>query len=93
MDQDTHTDIPAPTGTGTTTPVTTPVGTVRRPAVVVQSAEPGRRSFGFGSFLAGFLTAAVLGALALVVFLVVSDSDDDGDIQIDVPAVNVETGG
>ena len=35
----------------------------------------------------------VVGAIALVVFLVVSDSDDDGNIQVDVPAVEVDTGG
>ena len=89
MDQHTHTDVPTPAGTTTATPVET----ASQPAVVVQSTEPARRSFSFGSFLAGFLTAAVVAALALAVFLVVSDSDDDGDIQIEVPAVDVDTGG
>lgn len=91
MDQHTHTDPSAPPRTSAPISGTTPVGTVSQPAVVVQSAEPDKRSF--GSFLAGFLTAAALAALALVAFLVVSDSDDDGDIQIDVPAVDVDTGG
>ena len=42
------------------------------------------------SFLAGFLTALVLAAIAAIVFLAVSDSDDDGEIRLDVPAVDVD---
>jgi hypothetical protein len=45
------------------------------------------------SFLAGFLTALVAAAIALVIFLAVSDADDDGEIQVDVPAVDVEVDG
>jgi hypothetical protein len=56
------------------------------PTVVVQPTEPLTKSFHLGSFVAGFVTA-------LAVFLVVSDSDDDGNIQVDVPAVDVDTGG
>lgn len=89
MDQHSHTDTPAPAATSTTTPVET----ASQPAVVVQSTEPDSRSFSFGSFLTGFLTAVVLAAVALAVFLVVSDSDDDGNIQIEVPAVDVDSGG
>ncbi len=61
--------------------------------VVVQAPEQATRTFHFGSFVAGFLAAVVVAALALAVFLVVSDSDDDGNLQIDVPSVNVDIGG
>lgn len=61
--------------------------------VVVSSAapieRPVQRTMSFWSFLAGFLFALVAGAIALVVFLAVSDADDDGDLQLDVPAVDV----
>ena len=70
-----------------------PVATAAPPTVVVQPTEPTTKKFRLGSFLAGFVTALVLAALAIVVFLVVSDSDDDGNIQLDVPAVEVDTGG
>ena len=89
MDEHTHTDDPTPESTETVAPV----ATATQPAVVIRSTEPDRRSFGFGSFLAGFLSAILLAAFALAVFLVVSDSDDDGDIRIEVPAVDVDTGG
>jgi hypothetical protein len=45
------------------------------------------------AFLAGFVTAIVVAAIAFVAFLAVSDSDDDGNIDVDVPAVEVDTGG
>ena len=44
-------------------------------------------------FVAGFVTAVVAGAIALGVFLVVSDADDDGTIEVEVPEVDVDTGG
>jgi hypothetical protein len=47
----------------------------------------------FRPFLAGFVTAVVAAAIALGVFLVVSDSDDDGTIDVEVPEVDVDTGG
>ncbi len=69
-----------------------PVVAAAQPAVVepvvVEQAASNRRS-GFGSFLAGFIAAIVVAAIAFVVFLAVSDSDDDGNIQVDVPAVDV----
>ena len=43
------------------------------------------------AFLAGFVTAIVIAAIAFVAFLAVSDSDDDGNIDVDVPAVQVDT--
>jgi hypothetical protein len=42
------------------------------------------------SFVAGFLTAVIAAAIALAVFLAVSDADDDGEIRLDVPAVDVD---
>ena len=45
------------------------------------------------SFLAGFVVALIAAAIALTVFFVVSDDDNDGEIQIDVPAVDVEVDG
>jgi hypothetical protein len=62
------------------------------PTVVVQPTENQTRSFHPGSFFAGVVTALVLGALALAVFFVISDSDDDGNIDVEVPAVDVDTG-
>jgi len=69
------------------------ITTTPAPPVVVQPAEhhdPPPRGFSFGSFLLGFLAALLAGAIAIAVFLVVSDSDDDGNIELDVPAVDVE---
>jgi len=43
------------------------------------------------SFLAGFITAIILAAIAFGTFLVVSDSDDDGNIDVNVPAVDVSS--
>jgi hypothetical protein len=43
------------------------------------------------AFLAGFVTAIVIAAIAFVAFLAVSDSDDDGNIDVEVPAVDVDT--
>ena len=44
----------------------------------------------FGWFLIGFFAALLSIAVAAVVFLVVSDADDDGNINIDVPAIEIE---
>ncbi len=52
--------------------------------------EP-RRTLSATSFLLGFVSAIVIGAIALLVFLAVSDSDD-GYIELDVPAVEVDVG-
>ena len=43
----------------------------------------------FPAFVAGFVTAVLVAAAAFAAFLVVSDSDDDGTINVDVPAVQV----
>lgn len=51
------------------------------------------RKLSFTSFLVGFVSAIVAGAIAIVVFFAVSDADDDGNIELDVPAVDVDTGG
>jgi hypothetical protein len=45
------------------------------------------------SFIAGFVTAVIAAAIAFAVFLAVSDADDDGEIQVDVPAVDVDVDG
>ena len=68
-----------PVVTTTPAPAATPVSTV----VDQPSRVP--------AFLAGFVTAVVLAAVAFAVFLVVSDSDNDGTINVDVPAVQVDT--
>ena len=44
----------------------------------------------FGWFLIGFVAALVTILVAAMVFLVVSDRDDDGNIQLDVPSVEVD---
>ena len=44
----------------------------------------------FGWFLIGFFAALLSITVAALVFLAVSDTDDDGNINLDVPAVNVE---
>ena len=43
----------------------------------------------FPAFVAGFVTAVLVAAAAFAAFLIVSDSDDDGTINVDVPAVQV----
>lgn len=42
------------------------------------------------AFIAGFLFAALAAAVGAIVFLAVSDRDDDGNINLDVPGVNVD---
>ncbi len=44
----------------------------------------------FAWFLIGFVAAILAIAAAALVFLAVSDADDDGNINLDVPAVDVE---
>ena len=41
-------------------------------------------------FLLGFAAALLSIAVAAVVFLAVSDEDDDGNINLDVPSVEVD---
>ena len=60
----------------------------RQPLTVTEE-----RTMSGRSFLAGFLTALVLAAIGAIVFLAVSDADDDGEIQVDVPAVDVDLDG
>jgi len=47
----------------------------------------------FGWFLVGFFAALASIAVAALVFLAVSDRDDDGNIDLDVPAVEVDVDG
>lgn len=51
------------------------------------------RKMSVRSFIAGFVTAVVAAAIAFVVFLAVTDSDDDGEIELDVPTVDVDVDG
>ncbi|MGK0274436.1 MAG: hypothetical protein ACI9N0_000813 [Ilumatobacter sp.] len=42
------------------------------------------------AFLAGFLTAGLLAAIGAITFLAVSDADDDGNLNFDVPTVDLQ---
>ncbi len=42
------------------------------------------------AFLAGFLTAGLLAAIGAIAFLAVSDADDDGNLNFDIPAVDLQ---
>jgi hypothetical protein len=42
------------------------------------------------SFLTGIIVAVVVAVIGIIAFLVVSDSDDDGNIDVNVPSVEVE---
>ncbi len=75
------------TDTATTGPVVAPP----REVVVERTIEREPVKSGWvRPFLAGFLTAVVAGAVAIAVFLVVSDADDDGTLDVEVPAVDVD---
>lgn len=54
----------------------------------VEEASGGGNRFAW--FLMGFAAALVAGVVAAVAFLAVSDSDDDGNVQFDVPVVDVD---
>ncbi len=55
----------------------------------VEASRPSR----VRPFIAGFITAALVAAGAVLVFLAVSSADDDGTVEVDVPAVEVDVGG
>lgn len=65
------------------------------PAAVISNparrsvADLGRRSVDAGAGC-HFVMAVVLAAVAFGAFLVVSDSDDDGNLDVDVPAIDVD---
>lgn len=68
---------------------------VVEPVVVAPANPPAEvtkveRTMSFWSFVAGFVFALVAGAVAILVFFAVSDADDDGNLQLEVPAVDVE---
>lgn len=44
----------------------------------------------FTWFIIGFVAALLAIAVAALVFLAISDSDDDGNIELDVPSVEVD---
>jgi hypothetical protein len=54
----------------------------------VEAASGGGNRFLW--FIGGFVAALVAGAVAAVLFLVISDQDDDGNLQIEVPAVELD---
>lgn len=56
---------------------------------VEEAAGGGNR---FVWFLFGFVAALLAGVISAVVFLAVSDEDDDGDLELDVPSVEVDIG-
>jgi len=85
MEEHTHTATPTPEATPTAAPT--------NPPIVVQNAPEPAPTMSGRSFFLGFLTAVVLGAIGAIVFLVVSDSDDDGNLELDVPAVDVDIDG
>ena len=43
----------------------------------------------FGWFLVGFVAAILSVAVAALVFLAVADEDDDGNVNLEVPAVDI----
>jgi len=57
----------------------------------VESASGGGNRFTW--FLIGFAAALLAGVVASIAFLAVSDEDDDGGVQLDVPAVDVDVDG
>jgi hypothetical protein len=72
-------------------PVTERVVPVEREVreVRVDASRPSR----VRPFIAGFITAALVAAAGILVFLAVSSADDDGTVEVDVPAVEVDVGG
>lgn len=54
---------------------------------VVDASGGGNR---FVWFVGGFVAALAAGTVAAVLFLAISDRDDDGDLDIDVPAVELD---
>ena len=63
------------------------------PVVVGAEGVPTDRKMSVRPFIAGFLTAVVAAAITIVVFLAVTDADDDGQIELDVPTVDVDVDG
>lgn len=57
----------------------------------VEEASGGGNRFVW--FLIGFVAALVAGVVASIVFLAVSDEDDDGRLDLDVPNVDVSIDG
>ena len=73
----------------------------RMTAITPEAAEELRRHVADASgggnrfvwFLLGFVAALLAGVIASVAFLAISDEDDDGGVQLDVPAVDVDIDG
>ena len=94
MANDTGRDTGGDTGHETAGSATPNADTRVIEPVVVSTSEPPpakiERTMSFWSFLAGFLFALIAGAVGIVVFFAVSDADDDGNLELDVPAVDVD---
>jgi hypothetical protein len=69
-----------------------PPATTAQPVIIQTTGETENTSSG-RSFVFGFLAAVVIGLIGAVAFLMISDRDDDGNIEIDVPAVDVDIDG
>ncbi len=54
------------------------------------AVRPVERPSRVAPFVAGVLSTLAALAIGLTVFLVVSDSDDDGNIDLNVPSVDVD---
>ncbi len=91
----TTTPLPKPDHDGQHPPAVDPASpSVAGPSVVVQPIEVrAERKFSWRSFIAGFVTAGLVAGVGLLAFLAVSDADDDGEIELEVPAVDVDVNG
>lgn len=89
-------DTPQPESTGFPTPVVVQPAPQFTDAEVVElrrrlSEQPeDHHASRFGWFLIGFIAALASIAVAALVFLVVSDDDNDGNINLDVPSIEVD---
>lgn len=62
-----------------------PVVVERRVEVPVE-----RQRSRVGPFLAGVIATVAVGAIGLAAFFAISDADDDGNLELDVPAVELD---
>lgn len=87
MTEHTHT-----TPSDSSTPQPQQAAAPAQPVIIQTPGEPENKLSG-RSFVFGFLSALLMGAIAAAAFLVVSDRDDDGNLELDVPAVDVDVDG
>ena len=92
---------PSPSAERTGIPVVAGVVDANVTTISPEAAEALRRHVAEASaggnrfvwFLLGFAAALVAGAVASVAFLAISDRDDDGNVDVNVPAVEVDVDG